>query len=186
MPEWVEYSLNELLSYEQPTQYIVESTDYNDAYDTPVLTAGKSFILGYTDEKGGIYDQLPVIIFDALLDLVMRLHKTLMLRLCIVDLIYQMPAPVLNVIDLILCASFLITRIFIPALCCIIVLLMSSLLGSHLSAPPYSLYITDNKFSLYYKYSCRSHYQFYHNSQVLSINFTRNSQYSGISFLYRQ
>ena len=64
MPEWIEYSLNELLSYEQPTQYIVESTDYNDAYDTPVLTAGKSFILGYTDEKGGIYDQLPVIIFD--------------------------------------------------------------------------------------------------------------------------
>mgnify|MGYP000802379955 CR=1 FL=1 len=29
-----------------------------------MLTAGKSFILGYTDEKEGIYDQLPVIIFD--------------------------------------------------------------------------------------------------------------------------
>ena len=62
--EYKEYELGELLSYEQPTPYIVESTDYNDAYGTPVLTAGKSFILGYTDEKEGIYDQLPVIIFD--------------------------------------------------------------------------------------------------------------------------
>lgn len=62
--EYKEYELDELLYYEQPTPYIVESTDYNDAYETPVLTAGKSFILGYTDEKEGIYDQLPVIIFD--------------------------------------------------------------------------------------------------------------------------
>ena len=62
--EYKEYELCELLYYEQPTPYIVESTDYNDAYETPVLTAGKSFILGYTDEKEGIYDQLPVIIFD--------------------------------------------------------------------------------------------------------------------------
>ena len=62
--EYKEYELGELLYYEQPTPYIVESTDYNDAYETPVLTAGKSFILGYTDEKEGIYDQLPVIIFD--------------------------------------------------------------------------------------------------------------------------
>lgn len=49
--EYKEYELGELLYYEQPTPYIVESTDYNDAYETPVLTAGKSFILGYTDEK---------------------------------------------------------------------------------------------------------------------------------------
>ena len=62
--EYKEYELGELLYYEQPTPYIVESTDYNDTYETPVLTAGKSFILGYTDEKEGIYDQLPVIIFD--------------------------------------------------------------------------------------------------------------------------
>ena len=39
--EWTEYELGELLSYEQPTPYIVESTDYNDNYKTPVLTAGK-------------------------------------------------------------------------------------------------------------------------------------------------
>lgn len=61
---WKEYELGELLSYEQPTPYIVESTDYNDKYATPVLTAGKTFILGYTNETQGIYTALPVIIFD--------------------------------------------------------------------------------------------------------------------------
>ena len=61
---WTEYALEDLLSYEQPTPYIVESTDYSDSYDTPVLTAGKSFIIGYTNETSGIYDKLPVIIFD--------------------------------------------------------------------------------------------------------------------------
>ncbi len=50
--------------YEQLTQYIVESTNYSDAYKTPVLTAGKSFILGYTKEETGIFNKLPVIIFD--------------------------------------------------------------------------------------------------------------------------
>lgn len=64
MDNWVEYSLGQLLSYEQPTAYIVMSTDYNDSYKTPVLTAGKSFILGYTNEEHGVYDALPVIIFD--------------------------------------------------------------------------------------------------------------------------
>lgn len=59
-----EYTLGELLTYEQPTPYIVESADYDDSYETPVLTAGKSFILGCTNEKHGIFDQLPVIIFD--------------------------------------------------------------------------------------------------------------------------
>lgn len=62
--EWKRYKLGDMLSYEQPTPFIVESTDYNDSYETPVLTAGKSFIIGYTDETSGIYDQLPVIIFD--------------------------------------------------------------------------------------------------------------------------
>jgi len=54
----------ELLDYIQPTNYIVESTEYNDNYKTPVLTAGKSFIIGYTNEKEGIFNSLPVIIFD--------------------------------------------------------------------------------------------------------------------------
>lgn len=59
-----EFELGELLIYEQPTAYIVNSTKYNDAYKTPVITAGKTFILGYTDENSGIFDKLPVIIFD--------------------------------------------------------------------------------------------------------------------------
>lgn len=64
MNEQKEYELGQLLAYEQPTPYIVESTKYNDEYTTPVLTAGKTFILGYTNEEFGIYDALPVIIFD--------------------------------------------------------------------------------------------------------------------------
>ena len=56
--------LGEALRYEQPTKYIVASEKYNDSYATPVLTAGKSFILGNTNEESGIYDNLPVIIFD--------------------------------------------------------------------------------------------------------------------------
>lgn len=62
---WV--TLNELMDYEQPTKYIVKSTEYGDEHSTPVLTAGKSFILGYTNEVGGIYKaskESPVIIFD--------------------------------------------------------------------------------------------------------------------------
>ena len=59
-----EYELGDLLEYEQPTAYIVESTDYRDSYSVPVLTAGKSFILGYTNETDGVFDKTPVIIFD--------------------------------------------------------------------------------------------------------------------------
>lgn len=62
--DWVECAFEDLLNYEQPTKYIVKSTKYNDIYKTPVLTAGKTFILGYTDETDGIFDNLPTIIFD--------------------------------------------------------------------------------------------------------------------------
>lgn len=61
---WVVTNLESLLSYEQPTDYIVESTDYSNNFLTPVLTAGKSFILGYTNETTGIYRCIPTIIFD--------------------------------------------------------------------------------------------------------------------------
>ena len=67
-PDGVEYvKIGEVVSYEQPTKYLVQSTDYNDSFTTPVLTAGQSFILGYTDELTGIYNATidnPVIIFD--------------------------------------------------------------------------------------------------------------------------
>ena len=65
LPEnWCVCRLEDIVDYEQPTQYIVKSTNYSDEYRTPVLTAGKSFILGYTNETNGIYDKLPTIIFD--------------------------------------------------------------------------------------------------------------------------
>lgn len=59
--------LGELLAYEQPGKYLVASTAYDDSYPTPVLTAGQTFILGYTNETTGIYPASPtdpVIIFD--------------------------------------------------------------------------------------------------------------------------
>lgn len=66
-PNCVEWkTLGKVLKYEQPSKYIVESTDYSNE-GTPVLTAGASFILGYTDEVNGIYQaskDFPVIIFD--------------------------------------------------------------------------------------------------------------------------
>lgn len=58
------YKLGDLLPYEQPTKYIVNSTEYDDCYPIPVLTAGKSFILGYTNESDNVFDDFPVIIFD--------------------------------------------------------------------------------------------------------------------------
>lgn len=63
--EWHRVELGTLLDYKQPIQYLVESTEYSNAYETPVLTAGKTFILGYTNERSGVYQEaLPAIIFD--------------------------------------------------------------------------------------------------------------------------
>ncbi|WP_396167320.1 restriction endonuclease subunit S [Flavobacterium sp.] len=62
--DWTECCFEDILDYEQPTKYIVNSTNYNDAYEMPVLTAGKSFIKGYTNETEGIFANLPTIIFD--------------------------------------------------------------------------------------------------------------------------
>lgn len=65
MPKgWDICSLENIIEYEQPTAYIVSLTDYDVSYPTPVLTAGKSFIIGHTNEKNGIYTNLPCIIFD--------------------------------------------------------------------------------------------------------------------------
>lgn len=63
---WEIRKLGELLDYEQPTKYLINSPDYSDKYNTPVLTAGKTFVLGKTNEKDGIFpkEKLPVIIFD--------------------------------------------------------------------------------------------------------------------------
>ena len=61
--EWKEKPLSELLDYERPDKYIVSDTMYKNE-GIPVLTANKSFILGYTDENFGVYNNLPAIIFD--------------------------------------------------------------------------------------------------------------------------
>ena len=64
---WEQRELGGIFKYEQPQAYIVESTEYDDKNDIPVLTAGQSFILGYTDERFGIKEaneENPVIIFD--------------------------------------------------------------------------------------------------------------------------
>ena len=61
---WELKALEDVLDYEQPQKYIVDSTDYSDSYATPVLTAGKSFVIGYTNEVSGIFTNVPVIIFD--------------------------------------------------------------------------------------------------------------------------
>ena len=64
---WEQRKLSDLLQYEQPQKYIVVSSEYDDSFDIPVLTAGQSFVLGWTNEKTGIKKaspENPVIIFD--------------------------------------------------------------------------------------------------------------------------
>jgi type I restriction enzyme, S subunit len=67
-PNGVEFKeLWEVLDYEQPTKYLVKTTEYGNLNQTPVLTAGQTFILGYTNEIEGIYrssNETPVVIFD--------------------------------------------------------------------------------------------------------------------------
>ena len=38
-------TFGQVVNYEQPSKYIVKNTDYNDDYETPVLTAGQTFVL---------------------------------------------------------------------------------------------------------------------------------------------
>ncbi|WP_276834942.1 restriction endonuclease subunit S [Chryseobacterium cucumeris] len=59
------FKIEEILSYEQPTKYIVSNTDYSsDTSLIPVLTANKAFILGYTNEDWGIYNKGKCIVLD--------------------------------------------------------------------------------------------------------------------------
>ena len=67
-PNGVEYvKIGSVVNYEQPSKYLVKKADYKEEYSTPVLTAGQTFILGYTNDMNGIYNaskDSPVIIFD--------------------------------------------------------------------------------------------------------------------------
>jgi len=62
--EWEDMLLGDCLDYKQPTKHLVMSTEYDDSYSIPVLTAGKTFVLGYTNENENICDDFPLIIFD--------------------------------------------------------------------------------------------------------------------------
>lgn len=62
--DWGVRKLGDFVDYEQPIEYLVSDTEYNDNNQTPVLTAGTTFILGYTNEEHGIFKNIPVIIFD--------------------------------------------------------------------------------------------------------------------------
>ena len=61
--DWIVTELRNLLDYERPENYIVSSEQYQQN-GVPVLTANKSFVLGYTNEQDNIYTEFPVIIFD--------------------------------------------------------------------------------------------------------------------------
>lgn len=62
--DWSVKKIKDLLDFEQPTKYIVESSSYTPTGKTAVLTANKSFVLGYTNETEGVYTNTPAIIFD--------------------------------------------------------------------------------------------------------------------------
>lgn len=63
----VKRKFEDALNYIQPSKFIVHSDQYSNEHETPVLTAGNSFVLGYTDETDGIYrasKENPIILFD--------------------------------------------------------------------------------------------------------------------------
>lgn len=59
---WNKCRFSDIFDYERPDEYIVSNEEYDDSYNTPVLTANKSFILGYSHETK-TYNK-PCIIFD--------------------------------------------------------------------------------------------------------------------------
>ena len=59
---WEQRKFSDLFSYERPDAYIVNNDEYDDSNPTPVLTANKGFILGYTAETRT--HEGPCVIFD--------------------------------------------------------------------------------------------------------------------------
>ncbi len=58
----IKLNIDEILEYTQPTKFIAKEIIKNG--NTPVLTANKSFVIGYTNEKENIFSNIPCIIFD--------------------------------------------------------------------------------------------------------------------------
>ena len=59
---WEQRKYEQIFDYERPDKYIVKNDKYVEDAPTPVLTANKAFILGYTEETNTY--QKPCIIFD--------------------------------------------------------------------------------------------------------------------------
>ena len=49
--KWKKKSFGDIFDYERPDNYISKLDNYSNKYTTPVLTANKAFILGYTNEN---------------------------------------------------------------------------------------------------------------------------------------
>ena len=65
--DWEQRKLGRYLNMNNHNPILLKCTEYDDINEIPVLTAGQSFILGYTDEEFGIKevsDENPLIIFD--------------------------------------------------------------------------------------------------------------------------
>ncbi|MBR2158880.1 MAG: restriction endonuclease subunit S [Campylobacter sp.] len=65
--EWVEKKFGEIFKYERPDRFIVKNDEYDEKANTPVLTANKAFILGYTNENN-TYNNESIIFDDFTLD----------------------------------------------------------------------------------------------------------------------
>lgn len=62
--KWKDYELRDVFNFEQPNKYLTNEFENDDSLAIPVLTANKSFILGYTADTQNSYKKFPVIIFD--------------------------------------------------------------------------------------------------------------------------
>ena len=62
--DWEQRKFENIYNYERPDKYIVNSTEYLEFGSTPVLTANKAFILGYTTENNKYVNSKESIIFD--------------------------------------------------------------------------------------------------------------------------
>ncbi|PAU67426.1 restriction endonuclease [Bifidobacterium criceti] len=110
---WEQRKLGDILSYEQPYEYIVSSDDYSPVARTPVLTAGKTLILGYTNEADGVKaatKDSPVIIFD---DFTASSH--------IIDYSFKVKSSAMKILSLrdsendLYCIYYALTRIIRPS-----------------------------------------------------------------------
>ena len=66
--KWEEKKFGEIFNYERPDNYIVKNIDYCEDFSTPVLTANKAFILGYTNESN-TFNKPSIILDDFTLDI---------------------------------------------------------------------------------------------------------------------